>query len=224
MYSDILTFYVVDACSPSSPSNLVKSWVNGGQEDGNPRIDWNSNSELDFGYYEIWKKIDNWFDPDVDWFANSTTTSNYYIDLDEQGWGTFGPPRDVYYKIKAVDINTNESSFSSSVIFRCEQHLNKNGVLPEFVSKEPLVYELKSNYPNPFNPTTQISYQIPENSFVNLIVYNALGQEVAQLVNQHQSSGQYSVKFNAANLPSGVYIYKLQTNNFSDVKKMLIMK
>jgi type IX secretion system substrate protein len=90
-------------------------------------------------------------------------------------------------------------------------------------------YALNSNFPNPFNPSTQISYQIPENSFVNLIVYNSLGQKVTELVNQHQSSGRYSVKFNAANLPSGVYIYKLQvsagsTTNFSDVKKMLLTK
>ena len=85
-------------------------------------------------------------------------------------------------------------------------------------------YALNSNYPNPFNPTTQISYQLPENSFVNLVVYNSLGQKVAELVNQHQSVGQYSVKFDSSNLPSGVYIYKLQTDNFSDVKKMLLTK
>ena len=84
--------------------------------------------------------------------------------------------------------------------------------------------ELFQNYPNPFNPSTIISYQLPENSFVNLVVYNALGQKVAELVNQHQSVGQYSVKFDASNLPSGVYIYKLQADEFSDVKKMLLTK
>jgi hypothetical protein len=85
-------------------------------------------------------------------------------------------------------------------------------------------YALNSNYPNPFNPTTQISYQLPENSFVNLIVYNAIGQKVAELVNQNQISGKYSVQFNAENLPSGVYIYKLQIDSFSDVKKMLLLR
>ena len=85
-------------------------------------------------------------------------------------------------------------------------------------------YALNSNYPNPFNPTTQISYQLPENSFVNLVVYNSLGQKVAELVNQHQSVGQYTVKFDASNLPSGVYIYKLQAGEFSSVKKMLLTK
>ena len=66
-----------------------------------------------------------------------------------------------------------------------------------------------SNFPNPFNPTTKISYQIPKNGFVNLIVYNAIGQEVEVLVNQHQSIGKYTVQFNANNLPSGVYFYKI---------------
>jgi len=91
-------------------------------------------------------------------------------------------------------------------------------------AEQPSYYALNTNYPNPFNPSTQISYQIPENSFVNLIVYNVLGQEVAQLVNQTQSMGKYTVKFNAANLPSGVYIYKLQAGEFSSVKKMLLTK
>jgi hypothetical protein len=85
-------------------------------------------------------------------------------------------------------------------------------------------FALESNYPNPFNPTTQISYQLPENSFVNLVVYNVIGQKVAELVNQEQTSGKYTVKFDASNLPSGVYIYKLQAGEFSDVKKMLLTK
>jgi len=92
-------------------------------------------------------------------------------------------------------------------------------------------YALNSNYPNPFNPTTQISYQLPKDGFVNLVVYNIIGQKVAELVNQEQASGKYTVKFDAStssatasNLPSGVYIYKLQAGEFSDVKKMLLTK
>ena len=92
------------------------------------------------------------------------------------------------------------------------------------VEEMPKEYSLNSNFPNPFNPTTQISYQIPKNGFVNLVVYNALGQEVEVLVNQHQSSGKYSVQFNASSLPSGVYIYKLNAGEFSSVKKMILTK
>jgi len=107
--------------------------------------------------------------------------------------------------------------------FTCAPWLTKTN--EELVAlEEPINYFISANYPNPFNPSTTISYQIPENSFVNLVVYNSLGQKVEELVNQEQASGKYSVKFNAANLPSGVYIYKLQTDNFSDVKKMLLTK
>ena len=92
-------------------------------------------------------------------------------------------------------------------------------------------YSLSQNYPNPFNPTTQISYEIPENCFVNLVVYNSIGQKVVELVNEQQTKGKYSVQFDASNpdgsgrgLTSGVYIYKLQVGKFSTVKKMLLMK
>ena len=81
-----------------------------------------------------------------------------------------------------------------------------------------------SSYPNPFNPTAIIEYQIPKDGLVNLVVYNILGQVVAELVNEHQTIGRYSVKFDASSLPSGVYIYKLQAGEFSDVKKMLLTK
>ena len=91
-------------------------------------------------------------------------------------------------------------------------------------NQNPVMFRLYQNYPNPFNPTTQISYQLPKNSFVHLVVYNSLGQEVAVLVNQLQSTGQYSVEFNAANLPSGVYIYKLQAGEFSATQKMILAK
>lgn len=83
---------------------------------------------------------------------------------------------------------------------------------------------LEENFPNPFNPSTKISYQLPKDGFVNLVVYNSLGQLISTLVNQHQSSGKYSVQFEASSLPSGVYIYKIQAGEFSSVKKMLLTK
>ena len=99
------------------------------------------------------------------------------------------------------------------------------------VNSSPDSYKLFNNYPNPFNPSTTINYQIPKNSFVKLIVYNTLGQVVAKLVEKQQSSGKYSVQFDAStssakarNLPSGVYIYKLQAGDFVDSKKMVLIK
>ncbi len=85
-------------------------------------------------------------------------------------------------------------------------------------------FELSQNYPNPFNPTTEIKYSIPKSGIVTLKVYNLLGQEVATLVNQEQKSGNYIVNFDASKLASGVYMYRIQSGNFSLTKKMLLLK
>ncbi len=85
-------------------------------------------------------------------------------------------------------------------------------------------FRLSQNYPNPFNPETVISFHIPEFSFVSLKVYNILGNEIETLVNEQVSSGIYSVKWDASNLSSGSYFYKLQTEKFSDVKRMVFIK
>ena len=85
-------------------------------------------------------------------------------------------------------------------------------------------FVLFQNYPNPFNPTTMISYQLPANSFVTLKVYDVLGREVEALVNGRQSAGSHSVQFDAAGLPSGVYFYRLEAGNFTETKRMLLLK
>ena len=85
-------------------------------------------------------------------------------------------------------------------------------------------FRLYQNYPNPFNPATTIEYSIPEASNVTLIVYNLLGEKVTVLVDEHQQTGRYMAKFNAKNLPSGVYIYKLTAGKFSSAKKLMLMK
>ncbi|MCL4548222.1 MAG: T9SS type A sorting domain-containing protein [Bacteroidetes bacterium] len=81
-----------------------------------------------------------------------------------------------------------------------------------------------TNYPNPFNPTTTINYQLPENGFVTIKVYDVLGKEVATLVNENKSAGYYNVNFDASKLTSGVYIYTISANGFIQSKKMLLMK
>ncbi len=81
-----------------------------------------------------------------------------------------------------------------------------------------------SNYPNPFNPATTINYQLPENGFVTLRVYDLLGKEVATLVNENKSAGYHKVTFDASKLTSGVYIYTINANNFIQSKKMLLTK
>ncbi len=88
----------------------------------------------------------------------------------------------------------------------------------------PTKFELFQNYPNPFNPSTKISYQISEFSDVRLSVYNIFGQEVVVLVNRKQRVGNYEVEFNASNLTSGVYFYKLQSGSYTESKKMILLK
>jgi hypothetical protein len=88
----------------------------------------------------------------------------------------------------------------------------------------PKEFKLEQNYPNPFNPVTTIKYSLPSAEKVQLKVYDLLGRESATLVNAEQKPGNYSVEFNSNELTSGVYFYLLQTNEFSDVKKMLIVK
>jgi len=91
-------------------------------------------------------------------------------------------------------------------------------------SLNPIEFKLYNNYPNPFNPTTVIRYSISEASFISMKVYNELGKEVKSLVNETKSAGTYEVEFNASNLSSGVYYYKLQAGSFTETKKMILAK
>lgn len=88
----------------------------------------------------------------------------------------------------------------------------------------PSTFSLSQNYPNPFNPTTKIRFTIPKESFVSLTVYNAIGQEVSKLVNQSLPPSTYSITFDASKYQNGIYFYKLATDNFSETKKMILMK
>jgi len=85
-------------------------------------------------------------------------------------------------------------------------------------------YELSQNYPNPFNPSTTIRYSIPNSGKVKLVVYDVLGREVKTLINQEQNAGTYSVDFNAEGLSSGVYFYRLSSGQFSETRKLILLR
>lgn len=90
--------------------------------------------------------------------------------------------------------------------------------------KIPPGYRLKDNYPNPFNPSTTIGYELPERTRVELKVYDVLGKEIAILVSEEQGAGVYSKEFDARGLPSGIYFYEITTKNFERVKQMMLLK
>jgi len=91
-------------------------------------------------------------------------------------------------------------------------------------SEIPTVFKLYNNYPNPFNPSTSIKYDVPRNTFVNLSVYDILGKLVTNLVSQDMTAGRYDAVWDAKNYASGTYIYRLEAGEFTDVKKMILVK
>jgi len=95
--------------------------------------------------------------------------------------------------------------------------LETNGIIPK-------TYELSQNYPNPFNPVTTIKYQIPDDGLVKLIVFDVLGREVKTLVNTVQTAGVYEVRFDASDVASGVYFYRMTSGKFEDLKKLAVIK
>ena len=101
----------------------------------------------------------------------------------------------------------------------------KNGITSVVGNnEEPVSYSLKQNFPNPFNPETKIEFEIPKKEFVQLIIYDVLGREVAMLVNEELKAGSYNVVWNAEKNGSGVYFYKIKAGDYTDIKRMLLVK
>ncbi len=113
-----------------------------------------------------------------------------------------------YYRLKQVDFD-GSYSYSDEV---------------EVIITSPTNFELSQNFPNPFNPTTNIKFSLPEASNVTLKVFNTLGEEVANLTNRMFEAGVHNVSFDASNLISGVYFYSIEANNFVQVRKMMLLK
>ena len=128
------------------------------------------------------------------------------------------PPNDFEGNTRPFPVGTNPD------IGAYENSLGNPVGVEENLSVHPTEYSLYQNYPNPFNPSTTIKYAVPKLSFVTIKIYDLLGSEVATLVNEEKPVGTYELNWNAANLPSGVYFYRLQAGSFVETKKMILIK
>ena len=172
----------------------------------NIKLHWITASELNNQGFEverktsesnIWQTIGN-----LPGKGTTTNSTDYYFNDDNLAPAVYN------YRLKQIDY---DGSIEYSHVINADLTI-------------PITFTLEQNYPNPFNPSTSISYSIPNNSFVSLKVYDILGNEVVTLVNKTQAAGNYNISFDASNLSNGVYLYSIKTDNFSDVKKMILMK
>jgi hypothetical protein len=172
---------------------------------GNVVLNWSTATETNNHLFEIERKAEQGEYFSVGYVNGAGTTTepqNYsYVDNTVQNGKYF-------YRLKQVD-------FNGSFVYSDEVGVDVNG---------PLTFYLEQNYPNPFNPSTTIKYSVPESGNIKLAVYNTVGEEVAVLVNGYSQSGFFEASFNASNLPSGVYLYKLQSANSVQTKKMMLLK
>jgi len=102
-------------------------------------------------------------------------------------------------------------------------NVNPNGIVNQN-GEVPANYQLYQNYPNPFNPSTQIKFDLPVSGFTKITIYDLIGNELVNLVNQNLQAGKYSVNWDAANFPSGVYLYKISSGNYAATRKMMLIK
>ncbi len=210
---------------PAKPKSLSLS-----SQSGQAYLTWDDHnkSEPDFSHYKVYRKLDpDPFHPRVIFYYIASTVNNEYVDPEfspYQGGGATG-----WYKIRAVDNSNIQSNYSNTVSSDGYIRLDKPIIAFNSGTDTPNCYRLYSNSPNPFNPTTTIRYDLPEDSHVSLIIYDIRGNEVEKLVNGEQSAGYKSITWNPSQLGSGVYLYIIQVTHDGEVKldnigKMLFVK
>ena len=180
-------------------SNVVKN---------NVTLKWTTNKEINNKGFSIERtvvgNIENWFESGfVPGAGNSNSPENYQFTDNNLSSGIYK------YRLKQTDFNGNFTYYDLT-------NTVSVGV--------PEKFGLSQNYPNPFNPTTKINFDLPVNSKVSLKIYDITGREISMLLNETKDAGFYSVSFNASGFPSGVYFYKLVTQNFSEIKRMILVK
>ena len=169
-------------------------------------LSWTTATELNNNGFSIERKSgsSNWQSIGFVKGNGTTTAANNYTFTDRNILSQTA----YSYRLKQMDFN---GSYSYSKVVQVSTNLIST-------------FELKQNYPNPFNPSTQISFSLAQNGFVRLVVYNLLGQEVKTLINRNMEAGSHSITFEASDLQSGVYIYKLTSSGFTQTKKMILLR
>lgn len=169
------------------------------------QLNWSTASETNNSGFEIQRKseIENWEAIGFVTGGGTTTQKRNYSYSDKlNSAGSYN------YRLKQIDY---DGSYEYSDEINVEVF-------------SPVEFELVQNYPNPFNPSTIISFTIPQESTVKLTIFNMLGEQVALLVNEVRSAGSYEVEFNASNLSSGMYLYRVEAGNLIATKKMTLIK
>jgi archaellin len=207
---------------PAAPTDLMQTATI-----GHPHFQWSHPAEDPDGTFRTGYKIHRCLLPDHDWEVIATVAKNVnsFIDYSYDIGGNmrlFGQP--ISYYVTAINGTGFESEQTDTVQVK---HPSIN--LPEKAkgqSKQVQVldYSLSPCYPNPFNPSTKISFTLPETSNLEITVYNSYGQEIQQLFKGFKEKGYYELQFDGKNLSSGVYYYTLKTDKFNESKKMLLIK
>jgi hypothetical protein len=145
-----------------------------------------------------------------------------------------GGEMDVTVTFDASDLS--DVSFLADLVIQSNDPDNPQTVIPVSLTVEPSAintdqllgipkeYNLSQNFPNPFNPKTIINYELPITNFVELTIYNLLGQKVITLINEHQNAGYHQIEWEASDFASGIYYYKINAGDFQDVKKMILLR
>lgn len=179
------------------------------------RLDWTTLSEVNNYGFEVQRRggVDSSFHslPGIFVPGHGTTNEPHSYSFVDSTVG-----RDsVHYRLKQIDLD-GATHYSDPVSVLVPTEVSESDVTSTFA--------LEQNYPNPFNPSTVISYSLPHSSHVKLVVYNIIGQEVAQLVNQQQEAGRYEVTFHPEGLASGIYFYSLQSPEGKAIRKLTLVR
>lgn len=201
--TDPMKGFSVDDLAPLPPTGLAAEVTDAGV-----LLNWNEAYDKDVENFDVYRNVDTEFNIETAEYLGSTRNLTF---TDASPIGEV-----INYSITAVDYSMNVSDIAPPV-----------SVIITDVAEDmdiPTEFELFANYPNPFNPSTQIKFGLPQNSDVRLTVYDAVGKEVTTLINERLSAGYHVYTWNAINSASGIYFYQIQTNSFVQVKKMVLVK